>query len=260
VTFECLEFSRQDGVARITLARPEVGNAMNFDLVRELAQAALVCDNDPAIKVVLLTGSGRSFCVGGDLKAFAGLGDETALKLKALADELHKAVSLFARMTAPLVIAVNGVAAGAGFSLTLTGDYVIASDAAKFTMAYTAAGLSPDGSSTYYLPRLVGMRRAQELALTNRVLSASEAHAWGLVTRVVEPGDLEAEALTICRQLAAGPGLAQAGVKQLLLGSLGTGLETQMELEGRLIARTAASQDGLEGIAAFLEKRPARFA
>ena len=154
----------------------------------------------------------------------------------------------------------GGGSAGAGFSLTLTGDYVIASDAAKFTMAYTAAGLSPDGSSTYYLPRLVGMRRAQELALTNRVLSASEAHAWGLVTRVVAPGDLEAEALTICRQLAAGPGLAQAGVKQLLLGSLGTGLETQMELEGRLIARTAASQDGLEGIAAFLEKRPARFA
>lgn len=166
------------GMARIPLNRPDAGNAMNLDLVRALAHAAARCDGDPGVKAGLLCASGRMFCVGGDLKAMAGFGDETAFRVKELADELHNAVSLFSRMAAPLVIAVNGAAAGAGFSLALTGDYVIASGSAKFTMAYTAAGLSPDGSSTYYLPRLVGLRRAQELALTNRTVTAREALKW----------------------------------------------------------------------------------
>jgi 2-(1,2-epoxy-1,2-dihydrophenyl)acetyl-CoA isomerase len=179
--------------------------------------------------------------------------------VKELADEIHKAISVFARMAAPVVIAVNGTAAGAGFSLSLIGDVVLASTSAKFTMAYTAAGLTPDGSSTYYLPRLVGLRRAQELFLTNRTLTASEAADWGLVTRVVPDGDLEAEARAICRRLADGPAQAQSMVKKLLLCSLRNGLEDQMELEGRAIANAAASADGKVGISSFVAKRKPNF-
>lgn len=257
--FECLEFVVDSGIARITLNRPDAANAMNLALVRELARAALICDNDKSVKVVLLTGSGRMFSAGGDLKAFSGFGDETGTKLKELADELHKAISLFSRMSAVVVIAVNGIAAGAGFSLAVTGDYVLAATSAKFTMAYTRAGLSPDGSSTYFVPRLIGLRRTQELMLTNRTLSAQEALDWGLVTRVVPDETLQHEALAIATQLAAGPGGAHSSIKKLLLSTLRNGLEEQMELEGRDIASAAMSPDGAEGIKAFIEKRQPKF-
>ena len=252
-------FNIEAGIAHITLNRPDVGNAMNFELVKALAHAALACDNDPTVKVVLISANGRMFCAGGDLKAFSEFGDQAGLRVKELADELHKAISLFARMSPPIVVAVNGSAAGAGFSLSLIGDYVIAAESAKFTMAYTAAGLSPDGSSTYYLPRLVGLRRAQELALTNRVLTATEALEWGLVTCVVADSALRDGALAISRRMASGPAFAQSVVKKLLRCSLRNGLEEQMEIEGREVSRTAVSQDGKEGIRAFIEKRKPEF-
>lgn len=257
--FECIQFEMRDRVATIALDRPKAGNAMNLALTRELAHAAQICDRDPMIRAVLLTGNGRLFCAGGDLKAFATFGDEVDLRLKELADELHKSISLFARMSAPLVVAVNGPAAGAGFSLSLVGDYVLAAQSATFSMAYTAAGLSPDGSSTYFLPRLVGLRRAQELAFLNRTLNADEAAEWGLVSRVVTDEALRDEAVAICNRLAEGPGDAQSTVKKLLLCSLRNGLEEQMELEGRAISRAAASTDGVEGIRAFTEKRKPLF-
>jgi 2-(1,2-epoxy-1,2-dihydrophenyl)acetyl-CoA isomerase len=257
--FECLRLAIDGAVARITLDRPDAANALNLTLARELAQAALICDNDKSVKVVLLTGTGRMFCAGGDLKAFVAFGDQAGAKIKELADELHKAISLFARMPAVVVIAVNGIAAGAGFSLAVTGDYVLAAESAKFTMAYTRTGLSPDGSSTYFMPRLIGLRRTQELMLTNRTLSAREALDWGLVTRVVPDESLQEEALAIATQLAAGPGGAHSSIKKLLLGALRNGLEEQMELEGRDIASAAVSDDGAEGIRAFVEKRKPRF-
>jgi 2-(1,2-epoxy-1,2-dihydrophenyl)acetyl-CoA isomerase len=162
-------------------------------------------------------------------------------------------------MRAPLVIAVNGTAAGAGMSLAITGDLVLAADSAKFTMAYTAAGLSPDGSSSYFLPRLVGLRRAQELLFTNRRLSAAEALDWGLVTQVVTDGELAETAQTLATRLAAGPTSAYGMVKSLLIDTYDTSLEGQMELEGRGIADMAAGPDGLEGIAAFVNKRTPAF-
>jgi 2-(1,2-epoxy-1,2-dihydrophenyl)acetyl-CoA isomerase len=257
--FEAIKFEIANGIATITLNRPDAANAMNSVLVRELASATLICDNDESVKVVLLTATGRMFSAGGDLKAFSSFGDETSLRMKEMADELHKAVSLFARMKAVVITAVNGLAAGSGFSLSLTGDYVLAAESAKFTMAYTAAGLSPDGSSTYFVPRLIGMRKAQELMLTNRTLSAREACEWGLITRVVHDKDLKDVSMTLARQFAAGPAHAQAVVKKLLLCSLGNGLEEQMEIEGREIARAAASENGREGLVAFLEKRKPDF-
>lgn len=259
MNFAAITFSVEGGVARIGLNRPDAGNALNADLARELSEAALRCDNDPGIGSVLISAKGKMFCAGGDLKFFSKLGDQTGSKMKTLADDLHKAISTFARMSAPVVVAVNGVAAGAGFSLALTGDYVIAAKSAKFTMAYTAAGLTPDGSSTYYLPRLVGLRRAQELALTNRTLTAQEALDWGMVTCIVDDVSLHDEAAKIACKLAAGPKAAQAVVKRLLLSSLRNGIEEQMEVEGREISAAAMSVDGQEGIRAFLEKREPRF-
>jgi 2-(1,2-epoxy-1,2-dihydrophenyl)acetyl-CoA isomerase len=169
------------------------------------------------------------------------------------------ATSRFSRMRAPLVVAVNGTAAGAGMSLAVSGDLVLAADVAKFTMAYTAAGLSPDGSSSYFLPRLIGLRRTQELMLTNRRLSAQEAFEWGLVNRVVAADDLQQQARALAAQLAQGPTRAFGTVKRLLNESFTGTLETQMELEARGIAAMAGTPDGREGIQAFLEKRKPSF-
>ncbi len=258
-TWKTVEFYIENSIAHVTLNRPDAGNAMNGEFVNEFVRSAQICDSDPAIRVVLLSAKGKVFSVGGDLRMFATLGDHTRVQLKEFADQLHRAISIFARMDAPLVIAVNGVAAGAGFSLCMTGDYVVAAESAKFTMAYTKAGLSPDGSSTYFLPRLVGMRKAQELALANRALSAQEAADWGLITRVFPDEKLKDEALAICRTLAQGPRQAQAAVKRLFFCSQRNGLEEQMEIEGRQIADAAASLEGREGISAFVEKRQPQF-
>ena len=257
--YETIVFEQSGPIARITLNRPDAANAMNDTLTRELAHAAMRCDNS-TIKAVILTGAGRFFSAGGDLRAMAASPGTRGHYVKTIADDLHRAISTFARMDAVLITAVNGVAAGGGFSLALTGDLVLASESASFTMAYTAAGLSPDGSSTYYLPRLVGWRRAQELILTNRTVSAEDAAHWGLVTECVHDARLAARADELAKQMATGARQSMSAVKKLLMSSFTNGLEEQMEWEGRLIAACADSPDGEEGISAFLQKRPPRFA
>ena len=259
MSFETLLFDVQDHVARLTLNRPDSGNAMNAALMRELCDVAIRCDEDPEIRAVVITGAGKMFCAGGDLRSFAAKGDGLAAHLKEITHDLHAAVSRLSRMDAPVVSAVNGVAAGAGFSLACAADMVLAAESARFTVAYTGVGLSPDGSCSFFLPRLVGLRRSQELMLTRRILEASEALDWNLVTRVVPDDDLEAESAKLAAQLAAGPTLAFGGVKRLLLHSSGDHLESQMEHEARCIADAARSADAREGIAAFLEKRAAGF-
>jgi 2-(1,2-epoxy-1,2-dihydrophenyl)acetyl-CoA isomerase len=159
-----------------------------------------------------------------------------------------------------LITVVNGVAAGAGFSLAIGGDLVLAAASSSFMMAYTRAGLSPDGGASYYLPRLIGLRRTQELMLTNRRLSAEEAVQWGLVNEVVEDANLAARADELATQIASGPRTSQSAVKKLLLATFNNGIEVQMELEGRLIGENADGPDGREGIDAFLNKRAPKFA
>ena len=206
--------------------------------------------------------SGRTAAFRGapsELRAMAASPGTAGHYVKTIADDLHRAISTFARMDAVLITAVNGVAAGAGFSLAVTGDLVLAAESATFTMAYTAAGLSPDGSSSYYLPRLIGVRRTEELMLTNRRLSAGEALGWGLVTEVVADAELAARTDGLARQIASGAGQSASAVKKLLLMSFANGLEAQMEIEGRLIAQCADSADGTEGIDAFLQKRRPEF-
>ena len=257
--FEHIKFEKQGAIARLALNRPDAANGLDSLMASELKQAAQLCTSDPGLKAVVLSASGRFFCAGGDIKEMRSHGDEVGEAVKSLADDLHSAISTLSRMQAALIVAVNGVAAGAGFSLALIGDIVLAAESSSFTMAYTRAGLCPDGSSSYFLPRLVGLRKAQELMLTNRTLSAQEACALGMVTRVVADDDLAAQAEQFASDLANSARLSTAYVKKLLLASPGNDLEAQMELEGQLVSRCAASPDGREGIQAFVDKRQPEF-
>jgi 2-(1,2-epoxy-1,2-dihydrophenyl)acetyl-CoA isomerase len=257
--YETLTFEIRDGVGHLTLNRPKAANSLNLELVQELLDVARRCDEDAAIRSVLLTGAGPMFCAGGDLKAFAAAEEDIPAFIQKVADTLHRSLSILARMDAPIVAAVNGVAAGAGMSLVCHADLAIAAESAKFTMAYTAAGLTPDGSSTYFLSRMVGRRRAVELMLTNRRLTAAEALEWNIVNRVVSDEELMAEAEQLAHKLAKGPTRAYGGVKKLLIASTTNDLEAQMDLETKVIVDMAGSHDGAEGINAFLEKRAPGF-
>lgn len=253
--YQNLLFEIEDGVARITLNRPDAANSFDSELARELHDAVVRCDEDPCVRAVLLSGQGRMFCAGGDIGSFVAAGDDLPQLIKHITVWLHGAIARLSRMEKPVVVAVNGPAAGAGFGLAMCGDLVLAGASAKFSMAYTGIGVSPDGGASYLLPRLVGLRRTQELMLSNRRLSADEALGWGLVTQVVADEALAEEAMKLARQMAQGPTRAYGVIKQLLLSSYDTGLETQMELEARGIAGMTGSTDGREGIAAFAEKR-----
>ena len=257
--YPTLKFDARDGAAHITLNRPEAANALNLEISQDLLRAVLRCDEDPDIRAVLISGEGPVFCVGGDLKSFSEQGEQLPHHLKEVTTYLHAAVSRLARMDAPVVAAVHGAAAGAGMSLACACDLVIAAQSARFSMAYTNAGLTPDGSSTYYLPRLIGLKRAIELTLTNRELSAHEALEWGIVTRVVADHDLLEEADSLASQIALGATKALGTSKRLLHSGCTETLETQMENETQAIAEMARTTDGREGIAAFLEKRDAEF-
>jgi 2-(1,2-epoxy-1,2-dihydrophenyl)acetyl-CoA isomerase len=257
--FEHIVFDRQAPVARIRLNRPDAANGLDSRMAHELNRAARLCDSDPGIKAVILSADGRFFCAGGDIKEMQAHSDDVGETVKALADDLHGAISTFCRMDAALIVAVNGIAAGAGFSLALVGDHVIAAESASFTLAYTKAGLCPDGGSTYFLPRLVGLRKAQELMLTNRILTANEAQALGIVTEVVTDDALQQYAEQAAAELAAASRASTACVKKLLLASFDNSLETQMEIEGRYVSQCAASADGREGIQAFVDKRKPEF-
>ena len=257
--FETLRLDIDDGVARITFNRPDAANAINLDLARDLWRAALHCDENREVRAVILTGRGRVFCGGGDLRMFAEKGDQLPHYAKEVTNYLHTAISLLTRMDAPVVAAVNGGAGGAGMSLVCACDLVLAADNAKFTMSYTRVGLSPDGSSTYFLSRHVGLRRALELALTNRVLTAQEALDWGIINQMVPADQLLGEAEKLAASLSNGPTRVFGRTKRLLQAGLYQSLETQMELEARAIADAAREPAAREGITAFLEKRTPNF-
>ncbi|WP_067532695.1 enoyl-CoA hydratase/isomerase family protein [Nocardia crassostreae] len=257
--YETIQFEQDGPIARITLNRPNAANRINQALADELAHAAAHCSDDPAIKVVVLTGAGKFFSAGGDVRAMAAA-DDTGAFIDKLAETLHRSVSTFARMDALLIVAVNGTAAGAGMSLAIAGDLVVAAESASFTMAYTKVGLSPDGGASYYVPRLIGIRRTQDLMLTNRVLTAPEALDWGLLHQVVPDAELTETVEQLAQQFANGPQLSNANVKKLLLVSSQHTLEEQLGTEAAFITHCAESADGAEGIAAFAGKRSHKFA
>jgi len=257
MSYETLTLARADGVATLTLNRPEAFNALNIVFGRNLFHAVLEVDDDPSVRAVVITGAGKAFCAGGDLKGFADNLDRIGALIKELTTYLHGAVSRLCRADKPVIMAINGVAAGGGMSLALAGDVVLAAESARFTMAYSRIAATPDGSSSYYLPRLIGLRRAMELYFTNRVLTAREAQEWGLITRVVPDGELDAAARTLARELAQGPTKAFGGAKRLFHQSTWESLETQMELEAQAIAASGRTEDFRAGVTAFANKQPA---
>lgn len=257
--YENLIVERRGGVAHLTLDRPDAANGINLRMSEELLDATTALADDPTVRAVLLAGAGERFCGGGDVKGFATLGDGLGHHIREITVPLHAALSQLVRLDAPVVCAVQGSAAGAGLGFVAAADLVVAAESTKFVMAYTGIGLTPDGGTSFFLPRLVGVRRALELALTNRVLSAAEAQEWGIVTQVVPDAELTATAEALAEQLAAGPTLAFGGVKRLMHGSLEHTLDQHLALESEEMARAGRSADGVEGVAAFVEKRPPEF-
>jgi 2-(1,2-epoxy-1,2-dihydrophenyl)acetyl-CoA isomerase len=260
MTYESITYEFADAVATITLNRPAAYNALDLTLGRELFAAALEADEDRAVRCVVVTGAGNAFCAGGDVKAFHESADRAGILIKQLTTYLHGAVSRLARSPKPVVMAVNGIAAGGGMSLALAGDLVVAAESAKFSMAYSKIAASPDGSSSYFLPRMIGLRRSLELHYTNRTLSAREAMDWGLVNRVHPDAEFRTATATFARELAQGPTAAFGRAKLLFHQSTQESLETQMELEAQAIAQSSATEDFRNGVAAFVQKKPARFA
>ena len=259
MSYETIGVAQAGQVRTITLNRPDAFNAMSLTLGRELYHACLEADEDLEVRCVVITGTGKAFCAGGDVKDFADNLDRIGALVKELTTYLHGAVSRLARSEKPVIMAVNGVAAGGGLSFALSGDIVVAAESARFTMAYSKIAATPDGSSSYFLPRLVGIRRAMELYFTNRVLSAREALEWGLVTRVTPDAELATTVAAMARELAQGPTKAYGGAKRLFHQSTWESLETQMELEAQAIAACGHTEDFRNGVVAFARKQPVAF-
>jgi 2-(1,2-epoxy-1,2-dihydrophenyl)acetyl-CoA isomerase len=257
--YETLILDKQRSIATITLNRPESYNALNSVLGKELWDVLLHCSEDPNVRVVVITGTGKAFCAGGDVKSFKDKMDSISVFLKQLTTDFHGAISEITRMLKPVIAAVNGVAAGAGMSLAMACDMIIAVEIAKFTMAYTGIAATPDGSSTYFIPRLVGLKRAMELIYTNRVLTAKEALDWGIINQVVPEAEFKKAVDALAGQLAQGPTWALGQAKRLLYLSEHASLETQMQNEAQSIATAGKTPDFREGITAFVEKRKAQF-
>lgn len=244
-----------DGVGRIVLDRPERLNAMGIETLAALCDLARQVVIDPAIKVITLTGTGKAFSAGGDVAEMAAAPEaaRTDWFLRG-AGYLHDALTLLLRSDKPLIAGVNGVAAGAGFSLALAADLVVASEAASFTMAYTKIGLTPDGGGSFFLSKLVGHHRAMELMLTNRTLTAAEARDWGIVNRLVAPGEVEDALQAWASELANGPAEAFASLKALASRDWLDGLEAHLQAERLAIATNSQTAASRARIAAFVAK------
>ncbi len=260
--YETIALSVDDGgLARLELRRADAANAMDLAMARDLRHAAVELLHDRAVRAVLITSDGPVFCAGGDLKSFAAIESpsEMAKTIEHLTIDLHAAVARLSRLDAPVVAAVTGSVGGAGMSLVAACDLVVASTAAKFTMGYTRAGLVPDGTSSFYLSRVVGLRRAAELMLTNRTLSGAEALDWGLVNELAPPEAVRGRAEELATTLAAGATAAFGGAKRVLYEGAASSLEEAMERESSVIGRISGLPDAREGIASFIEKRSPSF-
>ncbi|TGX49105.1 enoyl-CoA hydratase [Sphingomonas gei] len=250
---------REGSIARLVLNRPDAGNAIDVGLADALARTAAEVADDPSVRCVMLTGAGRMFCVGGDIDGFSAAGDNAGAYLQALADRVHDAVKRLASMAKPLLVVVNGPAAGAGLSLAALGDVVLAGSSAHFTAAYSGIGLTADGGMSWLLPRLIGLRRAQEMILTNARMSAVDAAAHGLVTRTVADEVLCAEGKVIAAKLSAAPTAALGAVRELLLDGATATFSDHLDREAAVIAAAASGAEAREGIAAFLGRRKPDF-
>jgi 2-(1,2-epoxy-1,2-dihydrophenyl)acetyl-CoA isomerase len=250
--YSTILYEVRDKVAHLTLNRPEAANSLGPTVAAEMMDAMVRSEDDRAnVRAMVVTGAGRFFCAGADLKGFYTPNDG----LKSRVSVFHAVLSRIARAEFPVIAAVNGAAAGAGMGLACACDIVFASESAKFVMAYSKIGLSPDGGTTYFLPRKIGMGRAMELVFTSRPLSGREAFEWGIANRVVADAELQSEAHVFAATLAQGPTRAFGAAKQLLHSGWNESLESQVDKELRSIGAMARTRDAREAIAAFGEKR-----
>jgi len=247
------------GVATIRLNDPDSMNALSAPIAAELERIIADLADDKSVRALILTGTGRAFCAGGDVQSFYDNRDDPADVMQAVLDGLHGAVGRLIDAPFPTIAAINGVVAGAGMGIALATDLAIAAESAVFTMAYTGIGVSPDGSSTFFLPRLVGTRLAMEMILTNRRVSSEEALSLGIVNSVVPDDELEETTKKLAAKLAAGPTLAYVRARKLIRSSLGADPFAQMDAEAAGILAAGETKDFYEGISAFIEKRPPTF-
>ena len=255
--------AREGGVATITLNRPQALNALDRDLTHGLRDAVFSAEGDESIRCVVLQG-GEHFMAGGDLKWFKTLAEgrasgENRVQFEHLIHEVHGVILALRRMPKPVVASVRGAVAGFGMSLMMACDLVVAADNAYFTLAYTLIGTSPDGGSTFSLPRIVGQKKAMEIALLGERFDAATAERLGLVNRVFPAASLQLETGKLAARLATGPTAVYARTKALLNGSLDASLESQLQREAEAFAQSASEPDFLEGLTAFIEKRKSRF-
>jgi 2-(1,2-epoxy-1,2-dihydrophenyl)acetyl-CoA isomerase len=255
---DALLIERTGAVARLKLNRPEIGNAIDIELARALHQAAIECDKDERVRCVILSGAGRMFCAGGDVRRIYDANAQAPALLKEITGHLHAAVHRFACMNKVVISAIHGPVAGAGIGLVCVTDFALASPSASFTLAYSAIGLSPDGGATWLLPRLIGARRAQDLCLSNRRLSAAAAAQMGLITKVVSSESLGREVTALAERIASGPVGALGATKRLLLDAHDASFEAQLEAEAIGIAARSASDEARIRIAAFVETHSGR--
>jgi 2-(1,2-epoxy-1,2-dihydrophenyl)acetyl-CoA isomerase len=255
--------TRDGAVATLTLNRPDALNALDFTLMDALVEATAEVAADDKLRVVVVRGAGKHFMAGGDLRVFAGELKKPPAQRSAdfrnMITRLHAAIEAIHRMPHPVIGQVQGAVAGFGLSLMNACDLVVAADNAYFASAYRAIALTADGGGSFALPRIVGTRRAMEIMLLGDRFDAQQALAWGLVNRVVPLAELESAVAAVVQSLAQGPVLAVRNAKRLLRESLARSLSEQLDAEAASFAACAGTPDFAEGIAAFLEKRPAQF-
>jgi len=254
---------RKGPVATLTLNRPQSLNTLDFTMMQALVERTGALAADPSLRCVVLKGAGKHFMAGGDLHTFAEIvplpGAERKARFTELIGRLHAAVENLQRMSHPVVASVHGAVAGFGLSLMNACDLVVAADSAFFTSAYRHIGLTPDGGGSYTLPRIVGVKKAMEIMLLGERFDAQQALSLGLVNRVVPAAELEAATAAVVSAIVAGPRLATANAKRLVNASLGNTLSRQLDAEAESFGACTADDDFVEGIRAFVEKRPPRF-
>lgn len=256
-------YDKRDAIATLMLNRPETLNAMNEAMMAEFERLVIEVEADAEVRCVVLTGAGRGFCSGGDQKRERQHEGEEAFFPGdlggALVERLNRCVLRLQRLPKPILGSINGVAVGAGCNLALATDIRIAADTARFGEVFSRIGLVPDGGGTYFLPRLVGTAKALELIMLGDIIDAAEALHLGLINRVVPAAQLHEETYKLAERLAQGPTLAHGLAKTAVYQSLHMTLEDVLNMEARNQAMAGRSQDRVEGVAAFREKRPPRF-
>jgi len=256
---ELIEIRQQDAVAQVALNRPQAYNAFNCEMIAQLAKDLTALASDRSVRAVVITGSGKAFCAGGDLKWALEYSDRPAGAFHTLAGQFHLAVLEIRRMPKPVIAAINGVAAGGGFSLALACDFRVLEKSAVLRQAYTSSGLCLDDGGSFTLPRLVGYARALEIVAFDKPISADRALEWGLATKVVEDQQALEEACRLAAQIARGSTNSFAVSKKLITDSFNTSFETQIENERAALEACADHPDGQEGLAAFSQKRKPQF-